>query len=189
MEHSVSPFMKGRLGGICLRVERITYSSAFIKRTETHEQGHASTYGKMLMSDVSCLMSNSGAPMHIYFPGGAKVYADHHGFTIQTDQPVSREDPGSAPTPFDLFLASIGTCAGIYVLGFCQQRNIPTEGISLDMHQVYDQASGMITNVSIDISVPADFPEQYKPSLIKVAELCKVKKHLAAPPAFSIQVK
>ncbi|OIP97476.1 osmotically inducible protein OsmC [Candidatus Wirthbacteria bacterium CG2_30_54_11] len=126
--------------------------------------------------------------MHIYFPGGAKVFADHHGFTIQTDQPVSADDRGSAPTPFDLFLASIGTCAGIYVLGFCQQRGIPTDGISLDMNTQYDRTTGMVTNVAIDIHVPADFPEQYKPSLIKVADLCKVKKHLADPPEFAVKV-
>ena len=69
--------------------------------------------------------------MKVYFPGGKKVNADYNGFTIETDQMVMAGGEGSAPQPFDLFLASIGTCAGIYVLGFCQQRGLPTEGIEI----------------------------------------------------------
>ena len=65
--------------------------------------------------------------MEITFPGGARVDANFGGMTVKTDQPVQGGGQGSAPTPFATFLASIGTCAGIYVLGFCQQRGIPTE--------------------------------------------------------------
>ena len=52
--------------------------------------------------------------MKVYFPGGKRVYADYGGFTIETDQPARGGGDDSAPAPFDLFLASIGTCAGIY---------------------------------------------------------------------------
>ena len=65
--------------------------------------------------------------MMIDFPGGSRVDAHFGGFTVATDQPPA----ASAPTPFATFLASIGTCAGIYVLGFCQQRGLPTEDIRL----------------------------------------------------------
>ena len=71
--------------------------------------------------------------MRIYFPGGKKVFADDPGFTIATDQPVMGGEDGTAPAPFDLFMASIGTCAGIYVLGFLQQRGIPTDDTRLEM--------------------------------------------------------
>ncbi|MCK5331318.1 MAG: osmotically inducible protein OsmC, partial [Candidatus Marinimicrobia bacterium] len=60
--------------------------------------------------------------MKITFPGGKKINAEYNGQIIKTDQAVASGGNGSAPEPFDLFLASIGTCAGIYVLGFCQQR-------------------------------------------------------------------
>ena len=53
----------------------------------------------------------------ITFPGNKKVDAEFNGFTIKTDQPVNQGGVGSAPTPFETFLASLGTCAGIYVLG------------------------------------------------------------------------
>ncbi len=56
--------------------------------------------------------------MIIDFPGGAKVDAHFGNFTVKTDQPMSGGGDGSAPSPFDIFLSSIGTCAGIYVLGF-----------------------------------------------------------------------
>ncbi len=69
--------------------------------------------------------------MTIDFPGGARVDAHFGSFVVPTDQPPQGGGQGSAPTPFATFLSTIGTCAGIYVLGFCQQRGIPTEGIRL----------------------------------------------------------
>jgi ribosomal protein S12 methylthiotransferase accessory factor len=95
----------------------------------------------------------------------------------------------SAPTPFDLFLSSIGTCAGIYVLGFCQQRGLPAEGIQIVQHIHHEPGTGMIDEVDLDIIVPASFPEKYRNSLIRSAELCKVKKHLEKPPKFNIRTK
>ena len=69
--------------------------------------------------------------MVIDFPGGARVDAHFGLFTVGTDQPPQGGGEGSAPTPFELFLSSIGTCAGIYVLGFCRQRSLPTDGIRI----------------------------------------------------------
>ena len=125
--------------------------------------------------------------MEITFPGGVRVDARYNGFTINTDQPPQGGGEGSAPTPFDLFLASIGTCAGIYVLGFCRQRGIPTEDIRLRQSLELNPGTRMIKGVNLDIDLPAAFPEQYAPALIRSAELCAVKKHLEKPPAFNIQ--
>lgn len=125
--------------------------------------------------------------MEIYFPGNKQVYADYRGFTIKTDQPVMAGGDNSAPAPFDLFLASIGTCAGIYVLSFCQQRNIPTENIRLIQELERDPANHLIKKIKIDIQLPADFPEQYKAAVIRSAGLCAVKKHLDQPPEFEIR--
>jgi ribosomal protein S12 methylthiotransferase accessory factor len=110
----------------------------------------------------------------------------HFGqFTVQTDQPPQ----ASAPTPFATFLASIGTCAGIYVLGFCQQRGLPTEGIRIVQRMHPNPATGMIGKIDLEIQVPPTFPEKYLPALIRSAEQCAVKKHLENPPKFETTTK
>jgi ribosomal protein S12 methylthiotransferase accessory factor len=120
--------------------------------------------------------------MMIDFPGGSRVDAHFGSFTVATDQPPA----ASAPTPFATFLASIGTCAGIYVLGFCQQRGLPTEDIRLVQRVHANPLTGMVENIDLEIVVPPTFPEKYRASLIRSAELCAVKKHLEHPPAFNV---
>jgi putative redox protein len=121
--------------------------------------------------------------MIIDFPGGARVDAHFGPFTVPTDQPPSN----SAPTPFATFLASIGTCAGIYVLGFCQQRGLPAEGIRLVQNLEVNQMTGMVEKINLDIQVPPEFPEKYKAALIRSASQCAVKKHLENPPVIEVQ--
>ena len=123
--------------------------------------------------------------MIVDFPGGDRVDAHYGPFTVMTDQPNSKGEAGSAPTPFSLFLASIATCAGIYVLGFCRQRNLPTEGLKI-IQRTHQNPAGMVENVDMEIQIPAGIPEKYLPSLIRSAELCLVKKHLENPPTFNV---
>jgi len=123
--------------------------------------------------------------MVIDFPGGARVDAHFGPFTLKTDQPPV----ASAPSPFQTFLASIGTCAGIYVLGFCQQRGLPTEGIRIIQRIYNDPTSGMVGKIDVEIQVPPTFPEKYLPSLVRSAELCAVKKHLEHPPKIDVFTK
>ena len=118
--------------------------------------------------------------MIIDFPGGSRVDAHFGGFTVATDQPPA----ASAPSPFEIFLASIGTCAGIYVLGFCKQRQLPTEGIRIIEEINHNPATHMVDSINLEIQLPATFPENYRDSLIRSAELCAVKKHLEKPPIF-----
>jgi ribosomal protein S12 methylthiotransferase accessory factor len=122
----------------------------------------------------------------IDFPGGARVDAHFGPYTIKTDQPPTGGGEGSAPTPFSLFLASLGTCAGIYVLNFCRQRGLPTDGIRLVQQVDRDPITHMVANVSLAIHLPAGFPEKYKDALIRSAEQCAVKKHLEKPPKISV---
>lgn len=123
--------------------------------------------------------------MVIDFPGGSRVDAHFAQFTIPTDQPPE----SSAPTPFAVFLSSIGTCAGIYVLGFCRQRNLPADDIRIVERVHSSPFSGMVEKIDLEIQVPPSFPEKYRASLIRSAELCAVKKHLEKPPAFDISTK
>ena len=124
--------------------------------------------------------------MEITLDGGKVITAHTHGHVIMTDQPLDNGGGNTAPAPYDLFLASIGTCAGIYIKGFCDNRNIPTEGIKIIQSCEWNQESGLPTNIKLDIKLPVDFPEKYKASLIHVADLCKVKKSMAYPPKFEI---
>jgi ribosomal protein S12 methylthiotransferase accessory factor len=124
--------------------------------------------------------------MKVYFPGGKRVYADYGGFTIETDQPARGGGDDSAPAPFDLFLASIGTCAGIYALGFMQQRGIDPEGSKLTMRPQFDAEVGLITKIDLELELPAAFPDKYRAAVINAMNLCTVKKHLHQPPAFLI---
>jgi putative redox protein len=124
--------------------------------------------------------------MEITFDGGKVVTAHSHGHVIKTDQPVSGGGMNSAPSPFELFLASIGTCAAIYVKSFCDNRNIPTANIKVIQTAEYDEETGLPVKISIDIKLPEDFPDKYKAAVISVAELCKVKKTIASPPVFEV---
>ncbi|WP_243294176.1 OsmC family protein [Geothrix mesophila] len=125
--------------------------------------------------------------MTIDFPGGARVDAHFGPYTVRTDQPVQGGGEGSAPSPFALFQASLATCAGIYVLNFCRQRDLPTEGIRLVQRTVPDPATGMVGRVELEILVPPTFPEKYHDALVRTASQCTVKKHIEHPPAFSVK--
>jgi len=124
--------------------------------------------------------------MTMTFPGGARVDAEVGSFTIRTDQPPQAGGEDSAPAPFTLFLASIGTCAGIYVLGFCRQRGLPTDGIRIVQRMHANPLTGMVGQVDLEIQVPPSFPEKYRQALVRSAEQCAVKKHFEQPPQFEV---
>jgi putative redox protein len=128
----------------------------------------------------------------ITFPGGEKVNAEIGGHIIATDQPGADGEEGSAPSPFDYFLASLGTCAGIYVLSFCQHRQIATEGLALTQHMEFatdPDGKRRLARVAIEIDLPPGFPEKYRNAIVKAAELCTVKKVIMDPPEFVITAR
>jgi ribosomal protein S12 methylthiotransferase accessory factor len=118
--------------------------------------------------------------MEIVFPGGARVNAVMGNLVINTNQ------DGTAPAPFGLFLASIGTCAGIYVLSFCQQRGLPTDNLRIVQRMSTNPLTRMVEEVELDIQLPPDFPAKYREAVIRSAEMCAVKKHLENPPVFNV---
>jgi ribosomal protein S12 methylthiotransferase accessory factor len=124
--------------------------------------------------------------MEITFDGRKVITAHTHGHVIRTDQSVESGGENSAPAPFELYLASIGTCAGIYVKSFCDNRNIPADKIKIIQSTEFSPESGLPVSIKLDIQLPADFPEKYKASVLNVAALCKVKKSIADPPRFEI---
>jgi len=123
----------------------------------------------------------------VTFPGNRKVDVEFKGFTIKTDQPQSAGGDGTAPSPFDLFLSSIGACGGIYVVDFCNNRGIPLDGVRLVQTMERNAETHMVTDITIRIELPKDFPDKYRDSLIRAVDLCTVKKHIMNPPKFVIE--
>ncbi len=115
-----------------------------------------------------------------------RVDAVHEGFRMRTDQPVACGGEGSAASPFDLFLASIGTCAGYYALRFCQQRNLQTDGLGLSVDFERDPSGKRVSVVRIQITVAPTFPERYRAALLRAVDQCTVKRHLEQPPRFEV---
>lgn len=126
--------------------------------------------------------------IRISFPGGKRVNAHYDGFVVQTDQSARNGGEGSAPEPFDLFFVSIATCVGIYALEFCNTRGLNTEGLGVRLQSERDAEQKRYTEIKIILSLPADFPEKYRPAIVRTADLCTVKKHILNPPAFAIEL-
>jgi putative redox protein len=126
--------------------------------------------------------------MNVYFPGNLKVNADFKGFTVETDQPAAAGGDGSAPAPFDLFLASLATCAGIFMLAFLRQRGLSTEGAGVTMSTEADPDRGMVSKIAFQLQLPDGFPEKYEGAIVRAVEQCTVKRHLHQAPDFEVAV-
>lgn len=125
----------------------------------------------------------------VLFPGGKRVDVEYKGFMIQTDQPAYQGGDGSAPAPFDLFLASIAACAGYYALAFCQNRGIATEKLSVVMRTEKNPETKMVDRVSIAVTLPPEFPEKYTKAVLRSVESCAVNAHIMKPPAFEVSAR
>lgn len=126
--------------------------------------------------------------IELSFPGGKRVDAHFGPFHLRTDQPVELGGQAAEPAPFDLFLASMATCAGIYALGFCQARGIPTEGLRVRQEVVDDPATGLPSAFHLFVDLPPGFPERYRASIQRSVEACKVKKTIALQPSFQVHL-
>jgi uncharacterized OsmC-like protein len=124
--------------------------------------------------------------MEILFPGGKRVSSKYKGFTVETDQPKTEGGEGSAPEPYDLFLSSIGTCAGVYVLYFCEARHIPTDKIKMTLRFDQNEKSHLIENIYISLQLPPEFPDKYRNAVVRAAEMCTVKRSLIDPPEIHV---
>jgi putative redox protein len=124
--------------------------------------------------------------IRVSFPGGKRVDAQIGRHLVRTDQPPEFGGEDAEPAPFDLFLASLATCAGIYVVGFCQARKLPTEGIELVQRVDHDD-KGHVTRIELELTLPDSFPEKYRTAVANAAGNCKVKKLIAAPPEISVR--
>lgn len=126
--------------------------------------------------------------IQVSFTGGKRIQAKIGDYTIETDQPLKYGGDASAPAPFDLFLASLATCAGIYAWNFCESRKLSTEGMDLRMDCVNDEKKKMIVKVTFRLTLPDGFPEKYRSGIVRAMELCAVKRHMMDTPEFSFDL-
>ncbi len=122
-------------------------------------------------------------------PGGLVMEARFGPFKVATDQPLEDGGTNTAPSPFNLFLASLATCAGYYVTAFCRERDLPVEGIDLKMTSDWNEQTHRVENIHIELSLPKDFPGKYRRAVIRAAGMCTVKRHLDHPPDFHITAR
>jgi len=127
--------------------------------------------------------------LKVTFPGGVAVNAEYKGQIIHTDQPREHGGGGTAPTPFDLFLASLGTCAGFYALRFCQERSLPTDGLGLELTTELDPETRKIGTVHLSLQLPAGFPDRYQAAIQRAVDQCAVKRHIVEAPRFELTIQ
>jgi ribosomal protein S12 methylthiotransferase accessory factor len=122
----------------------------------------------------------------VSFPGGMKVDAAYRGHTLHTDQPVEVGGTDTALAPFDLFLGSMVTCAGLYAMRFCQQRDIPTAGLGVTLEPIREAGAKKLGKIRIEVTLPAGFPEKYHEAILRAVDQCAVKRAVLDPPEFEI---
>lgn len=125
--------------------------------------------------------------LNVRFSGGKKVDVEVGSTIVRTDQSREHGGEGSAPEPFDHFLASIAACTGVYALEFCAARGLPTEGMGLRMACERDQKLKRYTRMTLELTLPDGFPEKFRPAIIRAMDLCAVKRHIVNPPEFEIR--
>ena len=102
--------------------------------------------------------------------------------------PAPRAPPTDASPPchFEIFISAVETGSGFNVVGLSRQHGSPADNIRIVQRVHANPFSGMVEKIDLEIQVPPAFPEKYRDSLIRSAELCAVKKHLENPPQFDI---
>jgi len=127
--------------------------------------------------------------MEITFPGGKKIDAEFKKYTVHTDQPRDEGGDGSAPEPYDLFLASLATCAGVYILYFCEKRSIAVDGLRMTVQAEKNEKTHLFETIRMRVKLPHGFPEKYRTALVRAAEMCTVKRSVTSPPQIEVKLE
>lgn len=126
--------------------------------------------------------------MSVTFPGQKRVDCQTNGFTVHTDQSERQGGEASAPTPFDLYFAAIATCAGISALDYLQQRQLPTDGLNVELVATFNADVKRYDRVSITVTPPAGLSTDHVDALLKEASDCTVKRHIINAPQFETRL-
>lgn len=116
-----------------------------------------------------------------------RLEAKFDDFTVVADQPIRYKGDGSAPGPFDYFLASSALCAAYFVKLYCNTRNIPTEHIRLSQNNIVDPENRYQQIFKIQVELPADISAKDREGILRSIDRCTVKKVVQAGPEFVIE--
>ncbi|WP_167146208.1 OsmC domain/YcaO domain-containing protein [Pseudomonas sp. OTU750018] len=123
----------------------------------------------------------------VKFLDNLRLEAKFDDFTVVADQPIRYKGDGSAPGPFDYFLASSALCAAYFVKLYCDTRNIPTDNIRLSQNNIVDPENRYQQIFKIQVELPADISEKDRLGILRSIDRCTVKKVVQAGPEFVIE--
>ncbi|MBA1190214.1 OsmC domain/YcaO domain-containing protein [Pseudomonas entomophila] len=123
----------------------------------------------------------------VNFLDNLRLEAKFDDFTVVADQPIRYKGDGSAPGPFDYFLASSALCAAYFVKLYCQSRDIPTDNIRLSQNNIVDPENRYQQIFKIQVELPADLSDKDRQGILRSIDRCTVKKVVQTGPAFVIE--
>ncbi len=123
----------------------------------------------------------------VNFLENLRLEAKFDDFTVITDQPIRYKGDGSAPSPFDYFLASSALCAAYFIRVYCNARDIPTDNISVAQNNIVDPENRYNQIFKIQVQLPEDMPEKDKAGILRAADRCTVKKVIQTGPDFQLE--
>lgn len=123
----------------------------------------------------------------VNFLDNLRLEAKFDDFTVVADQPIRYKGDGSAPGPFDYFLASSALCAAYFVKLYCDTRSIPTENIRLSQNNIVDPENRYNQIFKIQVELPADISDKDRQGILRSIDRCTVKKVVQAGPEFVIE--
>ncbi|RIJ08254.1 OsmC domain/YcaO domain-containing protein [Pseudomonas sp. 91RF] len=123
----------------------------------------------------------------VNFLDNLRLEAKFDDFTVVADQPIRYKGDGSAPGPFDYFLASSALCAAYFVKLYCETRNIPTDNIRLSQNNIVDPENRYNQIFKIQVELPADISDKDRQGILRSIDRCTVKKVVQAGPEFVIE--
>lgn len=120
-------------------------------------------------------------------PGPGRVDSAFPAFAVATDHPPRGEEGSRPPTPWALFLASVGACMASFVAARCEELGVPAEGVRLVQRQDLDERD-LLPEIAVAIEVPPGFPAEHREALVAAAGECTVKRAVEAGIAFPITI-
>ena len=129
----------------------------------------------------------SGMEINVNFLDNLRLEAKFDDFTVITDQPIRYKGDGSAPSPFDYFLASSALCAAYFVRVYCLARDIPTDNIRLSQNNIVDPEDRYNQIFRIQVELPEDLSDKDRAGILRSIERCTVKKVVQTGPVFQIE--
>jgi putative redox protein len=129
---------------------------------------------------------HSMSPVTVTPRGGDQFEIGVRGHHLLVDQPLSDGGMDEAPTPTELFVASLASCVAFYANRYLTRHRLPTEGLSVDAHYSMASRPARVSEIRIDLAIPAGVPEDRREALLAVASHCTVHNTLVSEPDVAI---